>query len=298
MNFFDLGTATATEKTAVALANSLGLLNLTSRQCPKCESTMNIERGKQRHGIDGRWRCGKVNCRKTLSLFTGSIFNGAHINVKAILRLAYCWCQSMNVNAACQHCEVNEETGTKWYKIFRRIVMLKVVNEKQFQIGGRGCIVEVDETHIFSRKYNVGRVLISEAVWIVGGICRETKEVFLKAVVKRNQANLHKIIVENIVSGSTVITDGWRGYWGVGNNGFIHLSVNHSYYFVDPVNREIHTQHVERVWRSLKESIPKGIRKGDLVDYMCTFIYKRDLPTSKLLSRFNSLVNTIKEYFG
>jgi hypothetical protein len=68
--------------------------------------------------------------------------------------------------------------------------------------------------------------------------------------------------------------------------------------FCRPVNREIHTQHVERVWRSLKESIPKGIRKGDLVDYMCTFIYKRDLPTSKLLSSFNSLVNTIKEYFG
>jgi hypothetical protein len=84
---------------------------------------------------------------------------------------------------------------------------------------------------------------------------------------------------------------------GVGNNGFIHLNVNHSYYFVDLVNREIHTQHVERVWRSLKESIPKGIRKGDLVDYIYTFIYKRNLPTSQSLGRFDTLVNTINEYF-
>jgi hypothetical protein len=48
-----------------------------------------------------------------LSLFTGSILNGAHINVKAILRLAYCRYQSMNVNAACQNYEVNDETATK-----------------------------------------------------------------------------------------------------------------------------------------------------------------------------------------
>jgi hypothetical protein len=62
----------------------------------------------------------------------------------------------------------------------------------------------------------------------------------------------------------------------------IHINVYHSYYFVDPVNREIHTQHVERVYRSLKESILKGIRKGELVGYMYTYIYKRNLPTSQL----------------
>jgi hypothetical protein len=69
----------------------------------------------------------------------------------------------------------------------------------------------VDNTHIFSRKYNVGRVIVSEAVWIVGGICRETKEVFIKAVMKRNPANLHLIIIEKIVSDSIIITDRRRG---------------------------------------------------------------------------------------
>jgi hypothetical protein len=90
--------------------------------------------------------------QKTLSLFRGLICNGAHVNVKAILHLAYCWCQLMNVNAACRHCSVNEETATKWYKFFRRIVMFKLVNEKQTQICGRSCLVEVYETHIFFKK--------------------------------------------------------------------------------------------------------------------------------------------------
>jgi hypothetical protein len=130
------------------------------------------------------------------------------------------------------------------------------------------------------------------------GICRETKEVFLKAVVKRKQANLHKIIVEDIVSGSIIITERWRGYWGVGNSGFIYLTVNHGYYFCPPVNREIHTINVECVWRSLKESIPKGIRKKYLGYNMYTFIYKKYLPTYRLLGRFDSPFTTIKEYFG
>jgi hypothetical protein len=107
---------------------------MTYRQCPKCNSTMNIERGKLRHGVDGKWKCGKVNFKKNFSHFASSIFNGAHINVKAILRLAYCWFQSMNVNAECPHCEVNEETPTKWDNISCRIVILKVVYEKQFRL--------------------------------------------------------------------------------------------------------------------------------------------------------------------
>jgi hypothetical protein len=50
--------------------------------------------------------------------------------------------------------------------------------------------------------------------------------------------------------------------------------------FVDPLECEINTKNVERVWRSLKEGIPKGIHKGDLVDYMYTLLYKIDLPSS------------------
>jgi hypothetical protein len=75
---------------------------------------------------------------KPLPLFTGLIFNGVYINVKAILCFSYCLCQSMNVNADCQHCAVNEETATKLYEIFLRIVLLKVANEKQTQIDDLG----------------------------------------------------------------------------------------------------------------------------------------------------------------
>jgi hypothetical protein len=52
-----------------------------------------------------------------------------------------------------------------------------------------------------------------------------------------------------------MITDYWRGYRDLNWCGFEHYSVNHSENFVDPDVPWIHTQNIERLWRSLKESI-------------------------------------------
>ncbi|KFB41649.1 uncharacterized protein LOC101852594 [Anopheles sinensis] len=42
--------------------------------------------------------------------------------------------------------------------------------------------VEIDETKVSRRKYNVGRVTQTHKEWLVGGICRETGQVFLERV--------------------------------------------------------------------------------------------------------------------
>jgi hypothetical protein len=39
-------------------------------------------------------------------------------------------------------------------------------------IAGAGDVVEIDESHIFKRKYNVARVLFSEHKWAFGGVSR------------------------------------------------------------------------------------------------------------------------------
>ena len=293
-----LGILTETPQKSFSLAVDLGLINLERKTCNNCGALMNLEKGKKRHNIEGRWRCGKVVCRKSASIFENTIFHGSHVDISTILRLAYCWSQNYTIIESSLQCGVDEKTGGNWFKIFRRVVTCRVMNENVGKIGGVGCIVEVDETHIFKRKYNVGRLLQSESVWIVGGICRSTKKVFMKIVACRNKENLHRILIENVHSGSTIITDGWRGYWGIDNEGYSHLTVNHRYHFVDPVDRSIHTQHVERVWRSLKEVIPKGSRRDYLLEYVDEFIYKRELPTKRLLERFNRLVDTIKMFFS
>jgi hypothetical protein len=87
-------------------------------------------------------------------------------------------------------------------------------------------------------------VLVNQSVWVVGAICKRTKRVALKIVRKMDAVSLTEFVTENIAPGSTIITDMWRGYNDVKNNNFEHLKVNHSIEFVDPFNKEIHTNSI------------------------------------------------------
>ena len=60
------------------------------------------------------------------------------------------------------------------------------------------------------RKSNTGQMLPEQ--WIFGGICRETREVFMVAVPNRTANVLLDVIKEKICEGSTIISDCWKAY--------------------------------------------------------------------------------------
>jgi hypothetical protein len=66
-----------------------------------------------------------------------------------------------------------------WYSSLRELSGTVLANFPLHQIGGPGLIVKIDESHIRTRKYDVGRVLVSQATWAFGGIFRDTKERFV-----------------------------------------------------------------------------------------------------------------------
>lgn len=59
-----------------------------------------------------------------------------------------------------------------------------------------------------------------------------TKPLFFH-VPKRDAATLQPIIRKLIPAGSTIVTDEWRAYIGLGNI-YHHLTVNHKQNFVNP----------------------------------------------------------------
>ncbi|RUS84503.1 hypothetical protein EGW08_007742 [Elysia chlorotica] len=73
------------------------------------------------------------------------------------------------------------------------------------QIGGPNLTVEVDEAKFGKRKYHRGRVV--EGQWVLGGICRETRDCFLVPVQDRGADTLLSIIRERVAPGTTVLTD-------------------------------------------------------------------------------------------
>ena len=55
------------------------------------------------------------------------------------------------------------------------------VEQKSWQIGGFGKIVEIDESKFVKRKYDRGKARVyEESLWVLGGICRETGECFMR----------------------------------------------------------------------------------------------------------------------
>ena len=154
--------------------------------------------------------------------------------------------------------------------------------------------VEIDESLFAKRKNNVGRVYPQQ--WVFGGFCRETKECFLCPVEDRSAGTLLPLIVANIEPGSIIMSDEWRSYRQIVNlpQQYTHLTVNHSYNFVDP-QTGAHTQSIESMWRSCKRRnvIECGTRRDRLDFYLSEFMWQTRNANQDL---FEKMLEDIKKY--
>ena len=164
-------------------------------------------------------------------------------------------------------------------------------HENATKIGRQGDIIEVDETHIYSRKNNRARILAGEKFWLVGAISRETKEVRLFVTKRRNKTILHTFILININICTRIVTDCLRGYNGLEEYGYQHNRSNHKLNFVDQNDPEFHTQTIERLWRSFKESNPSTNTEGNLKKMVQLFEKETNLRLKFANKKFNMFIN-------
>ena len=83
---------------------------------------------------------------------------------------------------------------------------------------------------------------------------------FERDVSNRRATTLLPIIQGSIRPGTTIMSDMWTAYGGIQAMGYAHLTVNHTYEFVDPITGA-HTQNVENSWKNAKQQkISKCLR--------------------------------------
>ena len=250
--------------------------------CDSCRRIMSLNTNES-SSLGFQWRCNK--CFDSKSFYDGSLLSKAKISLQKILIIFYCWLYQF------PHSQAELESGIKrkaigtWYFKFRKLCSEKVQNTFSQQIGGPEFLIQIDETLVSRRKNHVGRVLLHE--WIIGGIIPETKEFFCQRVPDRTSNTLRRVIEKNVKFGTIIVTDCWSGYNFLNNpnSGYFHLTVNHTYNFIDPITL-CNTQSIERQWLELKTFARKhrGIARNHLDSYIFEYIWRK---TAKRLGKLN-----------
>jgi IS1 family transposase len=271
------------------------LVNLVPPPCSACESEMRVEKNRGKP----IFRCRKYNCRKSLSPLTGTWLERVRLTKLQVLKLVFLFCCHRPVTQAMEIAGVASEAAVNWYKFCRQVCQIVNQNLPFVPIGGPGLTVEVDETALWRRKYNKGRVLRKQTQWIFAGICRETKRVFVVPVRVRGARTLISLIQKYVgvpLVGQqrvTIYSDGWPAYSGLGALGYDHGVVIHKRNYLNPQNHNVHTQTVERLNRTLKEFLP-ATSNADLLDsHIHQFLYFRRLDGLTVGEVFKNFISDI-----
>ena len=73
-------------------------------------------------------------------------------------------------------------TAVDWASFCREVCLIAYI-ENPVKIGGKGLVVEIDESKFGKRKYWRGHKV--EGCWVFGGLERESGRIFMEVVEKR-----------------------------------------------------------------------------------------------------------------
>ena len=230
------------------------------------------------------------------SPFLGTCFTGCRKTANVILELIYCWANHKTQVHVSRRMKVTHNTVCQYYKMFREVCMAdELVFTSSLRIGGKGVIVEMDESKFGKRKYHRGHRVDGNWVWgcierIVDrntGQCSAGRSVMV-VVDRRDIDTLKPLILRFILPGTYIISDQYSSYIGVSNYpssspvmtdaeyrsyfGYLiddrpnpfghhlykHDMVNHSQTYKDPVTGA-HTNTIEGHWHVAKDNIPKRV---------------------------------------
>lgn len=222
------------------------------------------------------WKCTTRPCLKKVGLRVGTWFSNSKIPFVTAVRFIYSWVYELTSISWCEReLEMADKTVIDWNNYIREVCVFSIEKKHSVQIGGVGCIVEIDESMFTKRKNNAGRVLPQQ--WVFGGLCRETGDKFLVRVPNRGAKTLMEQIQLHIKPGTTIMSDCWKGYKTaeLEEAGFQHFTVNHRYNFVDP-ETGANTQQVERMWGSAKwrNKRQRGTARQHFDSYLAEYIWR------------------------
>ena len=262
-----LGRLLETEEQTIGFLQEKQLLHV-SRKCALGHD-MRLDPANSRP----RWRCSK--CPNEIGLRVGTFFQGSRLPLSRLVKLIYCWANDFCSDRFAEvELNIGHQAAGKWREKLRE-VCADVLLHEPYSIGGRGLTVEIDESCFTKNKKR--RPVLSHQ-WVLGGMCRETRELFTYAIPDRSAKTLRNVISDAVLPGTVIHTDCWSGYNSLGKlrgKPFKHLRVNHSKNFKDPISGSC-TNLIEGHWNvcKLRNRIQCGTRRDRIESYLSQHMWR------------------------
>jgi len=128
--------------------------------------------------------------------------------------------------------------------------------------------IEIDETKLYKKKvsYAPARPYSYDDIWLIGFKERNSQRFLIFPTDDKGSSVFIPLLIVHVKLKSTIYTDGFSVYVNtrkfpheskLQEFGFVHHFNEHKISFVNELFKEIHTNTIERLWRTLKTHIRK-----------------------------------------
>jgi len=266
--------------------------------CPQCNNK-------------GGWWLEKYNrfecsiCHRQTSPLSGTLMHRSHLPIRLWFWAAYLVStHTPGISAVQLQRQLGiSKVDTAWFVLHR--LREGMVRENRDLLTG---LIEADETHVGGpAKDKKGRgvaaspnkSLIVGAVEILryeiknGKTLEKAGRLRLQKIHAASEKEIKSFLNHNVVPGSTIKSDGWRGYSNEALNGYKHLS----HIQQSPQQASELAPHIHRVFSNLKSwltGIHHGVDSKYLQSYLDEFVFRfnrRGYPMSSFRSLINIMVS-------
>ena len=216
-------------------------------------------------------------CQLTVNVLANTYLDGVR-PIRKFLATLEGWCDGDKVASIRAKTGIAKTTWFNYRNVIDNVVeatLKRAREDNSLMLGGPGVIVEVDECHLHKRKFNRGAALATEAVWAVGLIERRNdgprRSAFM-ITVRRNADVLIPFIQANVLPGSILISDEWKGYTDVLERDYTRFTINHSVQFgrtilIGDTVVLINTNHIEREWVEIRKVVRNVAEDRYLIEF-------------------------------
>ncbi|XP_044742278.1 uncharacterized protein LOC123304235 [Chrysoperla carnea] len=279
-------------------------------KCPNCQESCNLynesikkpdrsQTNYEKISLTNKrlyWRCQKtkyvqgnkrkklIKCNFMSSFWAHTFFAKSQLSIEDIIHFVVFFITSNAPKTDLLQDEFgfSRKTVIDWVNFMHEVLLDWSFRNNSLMIGGEGKVVEVSESKLGGLICNGERVYGGQ--WVIGGIERSSKKMFIIPIKTRDEETLIQIIRKTIAPGTKIVSDLWKSYDSPPQECFLSLEgellipTNHSESFIDQAT-DANTQNIERCFRYLKRKIPKNkLTEEHYSNYIAEFLFVRAYP--------------------